>query len=104
MHVYWVDVVKGHWDEAIRATQNNIEPYPENGAFVAIAAFGNLNGDASTSAYSCEFNRCLQQLRCSNELAQSFGVSSRREALALAVITYGAAQKSGIYISVHWFI
>ncbi len=38
MHSYWVDIIEGRWDEAIRATQSNMQLYPENGAFVGIAA------------------------------------------------------------------
>jgi TolB-like protein len=38
LHTYWVDVVEGRWDEAVRATQSNMQLYPENGAFIVIAA------------------------------------------------------------------
>jgi TolB-like protein len=37
-HTYFVDMIEGRWDEAIRATQTNMQLYPENGAFIVIAA------------------------------------------------------------------
>ena len=37
-HTYWVDVAERRWDEAIRATQSNLQLYPNSGAFIVIAA------------------------------------------------------------------
>jgi TolB-like protein/Tfp pilus assembly protein PilF len=37
-YTLWVDVIEGRWEEAIRATQSNMQLYPNTGAFITLAA------------------------------------------------------------------